>query len=72
MSCLKDLGSYEIMKYQENLKTSQNYSLVLSVPSKMKTLAKFLKKHKLNFSCSVQLDDDDDDDDDDEQFLWYG
>ena len=33
-----DLGSEEIGKYQENLQTLWNYSLVLSLPPKMKIL----------------------------------
>ena len=30
------LGCYEIKKYQENLKTTHNYSLVLGLPSRKK------------------------------------
>ena len=43
------LRSQEIRKYQENLKTSQNYSLVISLPPKMDK-QKNPKKQKLNFS----------------------
>ena len=49
----KNLRSQEIRKYQEDLKTSQNYSLMLSLSPKMKTLptlAKIIEKQKLNFS----------------------
>ena len=44
------------MKYHKILKTSQNDSLVSSLPAKMKTLlilAKTLEKSKLNFSSSA-------------------
>ena len=44
------------MKYHKILKTSQNNSLVSSLPAKMKTLlilAKTLEKSKLNFSSSA-------------------
>ena len=47
---------YKIRKYQENVKTSQNYGLVLSLPPEMKillALADIFCKQKLNFSRSA-------------------
>ena len=38
------MGSYEIRKYQENLKISQNYSLVPSLPSKNENFVNISKK----------------------------
>ena len=37
------LKTYDLRKYHENLEASQNYSLVLSLPPKMKTLSVLLK-----------------------------
>ena len=37
------LRSYEIRKYQENLKISQNYTLVPSIPAKIKILLNLAK-----------------------------
>ena len=39
----KDLGSQENKKYQENFKTSYNYSLVVSLPPKMKNFSLLAK-----------------------------
>ena len=52
----ENLGSQGIGKYQENLKTSKSYSLVPSLPLKMKflsILAKTSLKQRMNFSRSV-------------------
>ena len=54
------LGSYQIREYQENLRTSQNCSLVSSFPSKIKNFVnaskKLLKNRTWTLSGSFRLD----------------
>ena len=51
-----DLRSWEIRKYQGNLRTSENNSLVASLPAKMEILlilAKISRKIEIKFSRSA-------------------